>query len=129
MRKLNKQDFIFIWKVLLFIVSTFTIYLIVRIYFVDTCVLPSEKWYIWYALNVRHTEMCFWSWGLFDIYSFYFYILFIWITIVSYMRKKYFFPSNTMLISWIWVLMLIMLYIYIGQLYSQYIHPSLLCCR
>lgn len=110
MRKPTKQDLIFIWKVLLFIVVTFTVYLIVRWYFVDTCVATHE--WIWYALNVRHTRNCFWYWGFFDTYSLYFYLLFLWITIILYTRKKYLFPNNPIFITWILILLLAIIYIY-----------------
>lgn len=80
------------------------IYIIIRVYFVDTCDIPQEwsAWYIWNSiLNIRYTEICFWSWGLFDKYSHYLYILLLWITIVSYMRKKYLFSNNKLFIAWI----------------------------
>jgi hypothetical protein len=110
MRKPTKQDFIFIWKILLFILVTFKVYLLVRQHFIiDNCTPISLS--LWGPQYV-----CLWYLKFFNEYSILFYILFLWITIVPYMRRKYPFPSNTIFVAWIIVLVLLLIYIYIYRI-------------
>lgn len=106
MRKPTKQDFIFILKIFLFILVTFKVYLLVRQYFIiGNCTPMSLS--LWGPQYV-----CLWYLKFFNEYSILFYIFFLWIIIVPYMRKKYLFPSNTMFVIWIIVLVLLLIYIY-----------------
>ncbi len=108
MRKLNKQDFIFIWGTFLFIVVTFKIYLLVRQYFIiDNCPILDTLWGLG---SMPH--ICFWYLKFFDEYSIYFYVLFLWITIVPFLRRKYLFPSKAVFIGWAVILTMIIFFAY-----------------
>lgn len=106
MRKPNKQDFIFIWKTLLFILVTFIIYSVIVQYLVtDNC--DPIMWGLWYAWYT-----CFWYFYFFDKISPYFYLLFLWITITPFFRKHYNLPNRIIYIVWILIFILYILYVY-----------------
>ena len=110
MRKLNKQDFIFAWSVLLFIVVTFMSYSFIKQYFIiDNCPILDILWGLpWSSLP----HMCFWYLKFFERSSIYFYILFLWITIIPFAKRRYQFSKNTIFITWMVIIILFILNIY-----------------
>ena len=105
MHKLNKQDFIFFWKIVVYIIVTFIAYLFITQHFItDNC--EVIKWGLggWY--------LCFWYFNFFNVSSICFYLLFLWITIVPFIKRKYLFPNIIVYMAWIITLILIIIYIY-----------------
>ena len=107
MRKLNKQDFIFAWSVLLFIVVMFMIYPFINQYFI----IHNCNHSMIFSLSEPYWYRCFWYLYFFDKVSIYIYILFLWITIFPFIKRRYQF-SNMLYIIWILALVAYVLYIY-----------------
>ncbi len=113
MWKINKQDLIFIWKMLLYLVVSYFMYsFLVQHFIVANCYIDQN--HIWYALNVKHIVYyaCFWYLKFLNEYSILFYILFLWITIIPFIRNKYLFPNHLVFIIGIIIWILVILYSY-----------------
>ena len=108
MHKLNKQDFIFSSKVAVYIIATFIAYLFFTQNFItDNCHILSTLWGLGSMPYV-----CFWYLRFFEENSIYFYFLFLWITLVPFIQRKYTFPSKIIFGFWTLILLFFLVYIY-----------------